>query len=411
MQDNIQTDEPNSNVAKRSKFRSAIIIISVIIFLAFLLVTFSRLHAAWQLRTESKTDAYTRVSVIMPKVLTGNEDLILPGNVTAWHQAVIYARTNGYVKHWLTPIGTYVHKGDVLAEIETPEVDAQLRQAEADLLTAKANYALAKVTAERWMTLLKSGSVSKQDADEKVSNAKAQEATVASAKANRDHLYELTIFKIVRAPFDGIIYDRLVDVGTLINAGNDPQQPMFRIVQADRLRIYVNVPQIDSARIVDGISADVYFAEHPGEVYTANIHHIAKNLDQTTRTLATEFMLNNPGGKLYAGGYAEMHIKLPANTYPHLPVNALIFRSAGLQVATVVKADEPAKTGACATTANAQSKAKCPEQLWKIMLKNIVIRRDFGEEVEIGSGLSPDDVVVINPPDSLHNGQLVYVKK
>lgn len=397
MQHETRTPEPKQQQSKRR----SIIIILVIVFLALLIASGSRLYAVWKLHNEVKSDALLRVSVITPKVLSGEEDLVLPGNVEAWHQAVIYARTNGYVKRWLTPIGTHVHEGEVLAEIETPEVDAQLRQAEADLRTAQANYWLAKVTAERWATLLKSGSVSKQEADEKSSNAKAQEAAVASAQANRDHLYELTIFKIVRAPFDGIIYERLVDVGTLVNAGNDPQQPMFRIVQANRLRIYVNVPQIDSARIVNGLNADVYFAEHPGEVFKASLHHIAKNLDESTRTLQTEFMLDNPDGKLYAGGYAEMHIKLPTVKYPRLPVNALIFRAAGLQAATVIK--EPAS--------HTKSKDKSPEQVGKVVLKNIKIRRDFGDAVEIGSGLLPDDIVIINPPDSLQDGQQVFVNK
>lgn len=408
MQPETNIPEQNKSLSKDKKYHK-IIAISVIVILALLITTIFRIHATLSLRKEAKSNAYILVSVITPKMQTGEEELILPGTVDAWHDAVIYARTNGYVKHWFTPIGTYVHKGDILAEIETPEVDAQLRQAESEVLTAQANYQLAKITAERWKTLVKSGSVSKQDADEKISDAKAKEATLMSAKSNRDHLYELTIFKIVRAPFDGVIYARLVDAGTLVNAGNNPQQPMFNIAQVDKLRIYVNVPQLNSARIVDGISADVYFAEHPSEVYKANLNHIAKNLDQTTRTLLTEFKLNNSDRKLYAGGYAEVHIKLPAANYLYLPVNALIFRAAGLQVATVVKENTSLQHSPCSSNISKQQ-TECPEQLWKVVLKNIVIRRDFGDTVEVASGLSPNDLVIINPPDSLRNEQQVYIK-
>ncbi|CAL7960189.1 Efflux transporter periplasmic adaptor subunit [Gammaproteobacteria bacterium] len=360
-----------------------IIIILIIVLLALLMVSVSRLRSMLTLRHEAKNNTTVLMSVITPKKSDSEEDLVLPGNVEAWHQAVIYARTNGYVKNWFTPIGTRVRQGDVLAEIETPEIDAQLRQAEADLKTAEANYDLAKITAKRWKNLRKTDSVSKQEADEKIADAKAKEAALASAKANRDHLYELSIFKTVRAPFDGIIYARSIDVGMLVNAGNNPGQPLFRIVQADVLRVYVKVPQNNSARIVSGVRAEVHFVEHPGEVYKANLYGMAKNLDQLTRTMLTEFHISNTDGKLFAGGYAEVHIKLPSALRLRLPVNALIFRAAGLQVATVVAG--------------------------KVVLKNIAMGRDFGNEVEIKYGLSPNDVVIVNPPDSLKDGQQVSV--
>ncbi|MEI8055432.1 MAG: efflux RND transporter periplasmic adaptor subunit [bacterium] len=360
-----------------------IILVLIIALLAILVVGFLRVNSALTLRHEAKSNTAVLVSVMAPKKSDSEEDLVLPGNVEAWHQAVIYARTNGYVKNWFTPIGTHVHQGDVLAEIETPEVDAQLRQAEADLKTAEANYELAKITAKRWKNLRKTDSVSKQEADEKIADAKAKEATLASAKANRDHLYELSMFKTVRAPFDGVIYARSLDVGMLVNAGNNPGQPLFRIVQADVLRVYVKVPQNDSARIVADIRAEVHFVEHPGEIYKAELYHVAKNLDQTTRTMLTEFRLNNKDGKLFAGGYAEVHIKLPSALRLRLPVNTLIFRAAGLQIATVVAG--------------------------KVVLKNILMGRDFGDEVEVNYGLSPDDAVIVNPPDALKNEQQVQV--
>lgn len=370
----------------QSKSRKIIIVILIFVLLALLTESILRIRSALTLRHETKNNTIISVTTVTPKKSASEEELVLPGNVEAWHQATIYARTNGYVKRWLTPIGTRVHAGDVLAEIETPEIDAQLKQAEADLKTAQANYNLAKITAKRWTNLRKTDSVSKQEADEKVSDAAAKEAAVASAKANRDRLHALTVFKIVRAPFDGIIDARLIDVGTLVNAGNNPGQALFRIVQSNILRVYVKVPQNDSARIVNGVSAEVHFIEHPGEaypgeVYKANLYSTAKSLDPSTRTLLTEFLINNTNEKIFAGGYAEVHIKLPSTGCLLLPVNTLIFHAAGLQVATVVAG--------------------------KVALKNITLGRDFGNEVEISSGLSPEDRVIINPYDSLKNGQQV----
>ena len=346
---------------------------------------FLRLHNAWALRKETQEDAITQVVVINPKPGASEEDLVVPGNITAWHEATIYARTNGYMKRWYTPMGTAVKEGDVLADIETPEIDAKLRQAEADVKTAEANNTLAQLTTKRWKALRKTDSVSKQEADEKLGDAMAKEAALASAIANRDHLRELSSFKQVRAPFDGVISSRTTDIGMLVNAGSDTQQPLFRIVQADRLRVYVRVPQSDAARITPEAKAEVHFADHPGEAFPASFVKTAEALDPTNRTLLVEFMIDNKDGKLFAGGFGEVHIKLPAvATSLRLPVNTLLFRAEGLQVAVV----------------DAQNHAQ---------LRKVTMGRDFGTTVEIAAGVTAQDKVIVNPPDSLANDQPVRV--
>ncbi len=369
----------------RSRHRGQIILIFVLAACVAGVVIAFRMHAAWALRHDAETDGDVQVSVISPKRTPAVEELILPGNVEAWHQATLYARANGYVKRWETAFGNHVHKGDVLAELETPELDAQLRQAEADAKTAQANNTLAQITAKRWKDLLKTDSVSKQETDEKVGDAAAKEAALASAIANRDHLRDLTSFKTIRAPFDGIVSSRLLDVGMLVTAGTDTQQPLFTMVQSNRLRIYVKVPENYSTRINASVEAELHFTEHPGEIFTAKFYKSANAIDPASRTLLTEFVAENKDEKLFAGGYTEAHIKLPGSeTSLKLPVNAMIFRAAGLQVATLDESDT-------------------------VVLKKVVMGRDYGNEVEISSGLSPEDRVVINPPDSLAKGQHVHV--
>ena len=346
-----------------------------------------RLHAAWALRSQTKEDAVPLVAVVKAMSGPATEDIVLPGNVQAWHEAPIYARTNGYLKDWKTDIGTQVKQGTLLAEIETPEIDSQLRQAEADLKTAEANNQLAQSTATRWKALLKTDSVSKQEADEKVSDAQAKAAAFASAKANRDHLRDLESFKRVTAPFDGTITARNTDNGALINAGsgNAAGLELFHIADISRLRIYVQVPQNYSGAIGPDITAELHFSEHPGKTYTAKLLKTSDAIDPASRTLLAEFETDNSNGELLAGGYTEVHLKLPAaSSNIRLPVNTLIFRASGLQVATV-DADNHA------------------------VLKTITMGRDFGNTVEIVAGIAPDEPVIVNPSDSLSDGQSVRI--
>ena len=345
-----------------------------------------RLRAEAALRHRTDDDALFTVATITPKAGPQSQEVILPGDVRAWHEAPVYARISGYLKDWKTDIGTRVKTGDLLAEIEAPEVDAQLRQAEADLATANANANLAASTAKRWIALRKKDSVSKQEADEKISDASAKQAALAAARANRDRLTELGGFKRVVAPFDGIVTARNTDNGALINAGNGGQmQELFHIADTRRLRIYVQVPQTYVAGITPSISADLVFAEHPGEKFPAKLLKTSDALDPNSRTLTAQFVVENKDNKLLSGGYTQVHLNLAAGADTlRLPVNTLLFRSEGLRVAVV----------------DAQG---------NVTLKPITLGRDFGKEVEVTAGLNADDNVIVNPPDSLLEGQKVHI--
>ena len=345
-----------------------------------------RLFAEYHLWKNTEKDATLKVAVFSAQAEPKNEELILPGNVLAWHQSIIYARINGYIKKWYVDYGSHVKAGDLLAEIDAPEVDAQLRQAEADLVTAEANYNIAETTAKRWVALLKTDSVSKQETDEKVASATATAALVNAARGNRDHLKELVSFERVLAPYDGVITSRTTDLGSLIDAGSsNTQVPLFHIAQTNPLRIYVRVPQSYSSSITPGMTTQLYFTEHPGKVYPAVLLDTAQAIDPTSRTLLTQFEAQNVDATLLPGGYTEVHLILPSQAGDVLlPVNALLFRAAGLQVATVDKNN-------------------------KVRLKKISIRRDYGNVVEVDVGIQKGDTIVLNPSDSIVNGQPVNI--
>lgn len=361
-------------------------ILVALISLFVLIVIGCRIYAAIVLRNETQFNAVPVVATISPKQVTGTEKIILPGNVHAWHEATIYARTNGYVKKWYVDIGSHVKKGDLLAVIETPELDAQYAQAKADLKTAKANRDLAQSTAKRWLNLLKTDSVSKQETDEKVSSSIALQAIVASAQANVDRLKELVSFEQVIAPFDGVITSRTTDIGALINAGSSLNGiALFKLSQTDPLRIYVDIPQNYSSRITANMTVSLAFAEHPGQVFPAKLVETAQAINPTSFTLLAQFCAENKKGILLPGGYTEVTFQFPVlATTVRLPVNTLLFRAEGLQVAIVDKDN-------------------------KVLLKSIKISRDFGSEVEIESGITPQDKIIINPPDSILAGEQVRV--
>jgi RND family efflux transporter MFP subunit len=346
----------------------------------------SRIEADSSLQKRTENQAVPTVTVMQVAKGPVDEDLVLPGNVQAWHEAPIYARTNGYIKDWKTDIGAHVKEGDLLAEIETPEIDAQTHQAEADLGTAEANNQLAQTTAKRWLDLLKTNSVSKQETDEKLGAAAAGEALVASAKANLDRLRQTEDFKRVVAPFDGVISARNIDTGSLINAGSSGAGPeLFHIVETDKLRVYVQVPEYDAAYIKPDLNAEAHFAEYPQKTFSASLEHTADAIDPASRTLLIQLVIDNSTGELMPGSYAEVHIKLPqSGDAVHLPVNTLLFRGEGMQAA-VVDSDG------------------------KAQLKKLTIGRDYGKEVEVTSGVAPGDTVILNPPDSLESGQPVKV--
>jgi len=344
-----------------------------------------RVIARSSLAKQSAIDAPPTVVTVKPDRTDLGEELILPGTVQAFIESPIYARTNGYLKVWYTDIGSAVKKGELLAEIETPEVDQQLTQAVADLATARANEALSQTTNARWKELLKTESVSQQDADEKAGGAAAKKAAAEAAAANVSRLRDLESFKRVVAPFDGIITARNTDIGALINAGQSAGSELFRLADTRRLRIYVQVPEPYAAAAKPGLEADLSFSEQRGKAYTATVVRTSNALDPGLRTLQVELQLDNSERELFPGAYAEVHFKLAGNARSlRLPAATVLFRAPGLQVATV----------------DAQQ---------HIQLKSIVEGRDFGNTIEVLSGLDADDAVVINPPDSIIDGMTVHV--
>jgi multidrug efflux system membrane fusion protein len=344
-----------------------------------------RVVARTSLAKQSAIDALLTVVTVKPSRTDVGEELVLPGTVQAFIESPIYARTSGYLKAWYTDIGSAAKKGELLAEIETPEVDQQLTQAVADLATARANEALSQTTNARWKELLKTESVSQQDADEKAGDAAAKNAAAKAAAANVSRLRELESFKRVVAPFDGIITARNTDIGALINAGQSAGSELFRLADTRKLRIYVQVPEPYAAAAKPGLEADLSFSEQRGKAYTATVVRTSNALDPGLRTLQVELQLDNSERELFPGAYAEVHFKLAGNARSlRLPAVTVLFRAPGLQVATV----------------DAQQ---------HIQLKSIVEGRDFGNSIEVLSGLDDDDTVVINPPDSIINGMAVRV--
>ena len=323
------------------------------------------------------------VSVVTPERGLPQEEITLPGTMQAFTDAPIYARTNGYLKRRLVDIGTHVRTGQLLAEIDTPELDQQLQQARADLATAQANARLAATTADRYRDLIKTESVSRQDLDNANGNLEARQAAVESARANVKRLEQLQAFRRIEAPFDGVITARNIDVGALIDSGSNAKE-LFHVAQVRRLRVFVNVPQVYSRAAQQGITAELTLKEFPGRTFTGTLARTAQAIDVASRTLLTEIDVENERGELLPGSYTEVHFKLPTATSTlKLPVSALIFKSDGLQVA-ILKGD-------------------------RIAIVPITVGRDFGSDVEVVSGLSGTEQVVANPPDSLTNGTTVRV--
>jgi len=345
-----------------------------------------RLKARAALKATTNELAIPTVSVTHPKLGAPQTEILLPGNVQAFNDSPIYARTNGYLKKWYVDIGARVKADQLLAEIETPEVDQELDQARADLNTAQANFALAQITAQRYQELLRTDSVSKQDVDNANGDFAAKKAMVASAESNVKRLEQLQSFEKIYAPFDGVITARNTDIGHLINSGaGAPATELFHIAAIQMLRVYINVPQQYSPSAKPGLTADLTLQELPGRHFKGTLVRTASAIDLATRTLLVEVDVDNSSGQLLPGAYAEVHLKVPAGTPALiLPVSALIFRSDGLQIGTVENGDHA-------------------------MLKNVVLGHDLGSEVEIVSGLAADDLVITNPPDSLVSGEIVRI--
>jgi RND family efflux transporter MFP subunit len=361
-----------------------------LIVVAALLVSgiLSRVRARTTLKAETAQVALTAVSVVSPKQTAPAEEIILPGNVQPFITSPIYSRTNGYLKKWYFDIGAHVKQGQLLAVIETPEVDQQLQQARSNLSTAQANLELAAITKARYQGLLKSNAVSQQDVDNTVGTYNANKAIVEADQAAVDQYAALVSFEKVYAPFDGVITARNTDIGDLINSGSNAnaKTDLFHIAQPGTLRVYVNVPEEYSRGTKVGMTADLSLAEFPGRKFQGKLVRTADAINVTTRTLLIEIDVANPTGTLLTGSYAEVHLAVPTQASNFLlPVNTLLFRSEGLQVGVV-------RDG-------------------KVVLSAVTPGHDFGNQIEIVSGLKPDDQVIINPPDSLVTGQQVQIVK
>jgi RND family efflux transporter MFP subunit len=348
-----------------------------------------RAHAETTLGVRTEQAAVPIVNVVLPTPGAASQEIVLPGNTQAFNDTPIYARTNGYLKRWYVDIGAHVQQGQLLAEIDTPEIDQQLEQARADLKNAQANAQLAQITATRWQTLLKTNSVSKQETDQAVQDLSARQASVDSMTANVHRLEELQSFEKVYAPFGGVITARNTDIGALINAGaGGVPQELFHMAAVNRLRVYVAVPEIDSQAAQNGAKASLTFDEYPGETFQGTIVRNSDSIDLASRTLNVEVDIDNAQGRIKTGAYAFVHLKSsqPAHTSSAsltIPADTLLFRSEGLRVGVV-------RNGHAA-------------------LVPITIGRDFGSTVEVVAGLQPTDQVIVNPSDSLTSGNAVQV--
>jgi RND family efflux transporter MFP subunit len=388
-----QPEGPQSDSSPEARHSRWPSIVAVATAVLLGVVIYSGIHqralAQSRLGIATERAAITTVNVVHPKPREGSEDIVLPGYTQAFSDTPIYARTNGYLRRWYFDIGAHVEKGQLLAEIDTPEIDQQLGQARAELKTAQANEQLAAITAARWQNLLKTNSVSKQETDQAVGDLSAKQATVDSMTANVRRLEQLQSFEKVYAPFSGVITARNTDIGALINAGAGGQpQELFHMAAVNKLRVYVALPEVDVKAAQNGARATLTLDEFPGQTFEGVIVRNSDSINLASRTLNVEVDLNNPGDRIKTGAYVFVHLKLLYNR-PRtaesldIPANTLLFRSEGLRVGVV---------------RNNQAQ-----------LIPITIGRDYGSSVEVLAGLNPTDQVIVNPSDSLTTGTAVQV--
>jgi RND family efflux transporter MFP subunit len=361
-----------------------LVVAIIVVVLVVVAGVVPRMRAKTALKEETDKSAVPSVDVIQPKQGAPHQEIVLPGNIQAFIDAPIYARTNGYLKKWYVDIGARVKAGQLLAEIDTPEVDQQLQSARADLNTAQANSNLSQITSKRYEDLKNTDSVSKQDVDNANGDYAAKKAMENSSAANVKRLEDTKAFQNIYAPFDGVITARDTDIGQLIASGSSStQKELFHIAAIHTLRVFINVPQQYSIAAKPGLTADLTLGEYPGRRFQGTLVRTSNSIDLASRTLLVEVDVNNATGELLPGAYTEVHLRLP-NDVPSfiLPVSSLIFRAQGLQVATV----------------DAQNQTK---------LVAITLGRDFGSEVEVLSGVDANTKVIVNPPDSVIDGEKV----
>ena len=381
----VETRKASAGQPKSHRLRIVVVLLLLLV-LGGVLSLGRRISERKALAAETEKLALTTVAVVKPSAEPGSDELVLPAQLQAYVESPIYSRTNGYLLHWYKDMGSHVKKGDLLADIDTPEVDQELSQAKAARDQIAAQQELAKTSAERWTNLRKTDSVSQQEADQEINAYKQSQANLAAAEANVRRLQQMESFKRIYAPFSGVITQRNTDMGALINAGSSGQKGLFNLAQVDPLRVYVSVPQTYSPSVRAGMAAYIQLEEYPGQKFSGKVARSADAIDPATRTLLTEVDVDNHDGRLLPGAYAQVHFAVPVQTVRMaIPVNALLFRPEGPRVA-VVGSDQ------------------------KIQLRAVIIGRDFGTRLEILGGLNATDNIVVNPPDSLEDGQQVRVK-
>ncbi len=383
----VQGQRQQASSASRSR-RGGLIALAMFLAFAALLVSgiLERVHTSAALRTETAQMAVPSVAVVSPQRSAPSQEIVLPGNVQPYVTAPIFSRTNGYLQAWYLDIGAHVKKGQLLAVIATPEVDQQLGQSRSNLSTAEANLRLAEITKNRYEDLLKTHAVAQQDADNAIGTFNANKSIVEADQANVKQLETLQSFEKIYAPFDGIITARNTDVGALVDSGSSAgvKTDLFHLSQVDRLRVYVNVPEEYSQATISGLTAELTLAEFPGTTFSGKLVRTSQAINYETRTLLAEIDVVNPTGKLLSGSYAEVHFKVPGKLSTYiLPTETLLFRKEGLRVA-VVKDN-------------------------KAQLLPVTPGRDFGDTIEIISGLQGNESVIVSPPDSVVNGEKVQV--
>ena len=386
-QNDLQSSVSAERPQMRRNLRRAAFIGAAVFVIILVIGAYARLSQASAVRTRTAQEDVPAVQVISPGAAGKNQEMVFPGTLQAYYDANIYARVPGYVHAWYQDIGAHVKKNQLLATIDTPDVDQQISQARANLAAAVAAQKLSAVTEQRWEELLKQGAVAQQDADTKEEDLESKNAAVKAAQANLDQLQALKGFARIVAPFDGVVTRRTIDVGALVNAGSPSTttDPLFSVSDVHTLRLYVNVPQNYSAQITPEMSASLTVPEYPGRAFLARMISTS-NAISSQSTLLVEFEADNNQGLLKPGDYAEVHLGMPNHgTMLNLPASALIFRAQGLQVATLG-----------------------PEN--RVIMKPITIGTDLGNSVIVSAGLSPADRVVNNPPDSLAQGDKVRIE-
>ncbi len=379
------TSPPSASAPPPIRLRRVAEIVVVLVVIGLIIGLVPRWLAHRKLLVETHTEPVLTVNVISPTPSKPDLGTPLPADVQAFIQASIHARASGYLKDWFVDIGDHVTNGQMLAEIDTPELDEQLAQAKAELDQAKAALDLAKITADRWTELLKTASVSEQETVEKTADYTLKQANVEAAQANVKRLQDLKSFDRVTALFDGVVTARNTDIGQLISAASGPE--LFRLAQTDPLRVYVQVPQQYAHAIAPGQKAELIFLELPGRTFAGTVTRTANAVDPTTRTLQVELQVPNPHGEIFAGSYAQVRFNGAVDPGAlTISDNAVIFRAQGTQVA-IIGSDN------------------------KVQLRSVKLGRDFGDTVEVLAGVSTNDCVIINPPDSIGDGMVVQVEQ